>query len=85
MSESELPSLVLGLTVYYHRTSGERVPATIVCPCPKGGRRISIQYKLGGQEVFYGYAPKEQLEFAIATPSSPSCAESPKPPPTPAR
>ena len=78
--ESELPWLVPGLPVYYHRSTGERVPATIVGRCPKGGHRISIPYKLGGQEVLYGYTQQEQLEFAIATPSSPSRAESPEPP-----
>ena len=63
--ESELPWLVPGLPVHYHRSTGERVPATIVGLCPKGGHRISIRYKLGGQEVLYEYAPEEQLEFAI--------------------
>ena len=45
MPESELPRLVPGLPVYYHCSTGERVPATIVGPCPKGGRRIFIQDK----------------------------------------
>ena len=80
MPESELPWLVLGLPVYYHRSTGERVPATIVGPCPKGGCHISIGYKLGSQEVLYKYVPEERLEFAIATPSSPHRVESPEPP-----
>ena len=80
MPESELPWLVPGLPVYYHRSTGERVPATIVGPCPRGGRRISIRYKVGGQEVLDEYAPEELLEFATATSSAPSRAESPEPP-----
>ena len=81
MPESELPWLVLGLPVYYHRSTGERVSATIVGPCPRRGRHL--QNKLGGQEVLYEYAPEERLEFAIATPSSASHAESPEPPQLP--
>ena len=66
MPESELPWVVLRLPVYYHSSTGERVPATSVGHCPKGGHCISIPYKLGGQEVLYEYAPEEQLVFAIA-------------------
>ena len=67
MPESELPWLVAGLPVYYHRSNGDRVSATVVDPSPRGGRRVSIRYELGGEEVLYEHAPEERLEFAIVT------------------
>ena len=73
------PGLSLGCLAYYNRSTRERVPATIFGPCPKRGRRISIRYKLGGQKVLYEYALEERREFAIATPSSSSHAETPEP------
>ena len=54
-----------------HRSSGDRVSATVVDPSPRGGRRVSIRYKLGGEEVLYEHAPEERLEFAIVTAESP--------------
>ena len=76
MPESELPWLVAGLPVYYHRSNGDRVSATVVGPSPRGGRRVSIRYELGGEEVLYEHAPEERLEFAIVTAESP---DSPQP------
>ena len=76
MPESELPWLVAGLPVYYHRSNGDRVSATVVDPSPRGGRRVSIRYELGGEEVLYEHAPEERLEFAIVTAESP---DSPQP------
>ena len=70
MPECELPWLVAGLPVYYHRSSGDRVSATVVDPSPRGGRRVSIRYELGGEEVLYEHAPEERLEFAIVTAES---------------
>ena len=80
MPESELPWLVPVLPVYYQRSTGERVPDTIVGPCPKGGRRISIRYKLGVQEVLYKYAPEELMEALVDPPKPRVDAESPSPP-----
>ena len=71
MPESELPWLVAGLPVYYHRSNGDRVSATVVDPSPRGGCRVSIRYELGGEEVLYEHAPEERLEFAIVTAESP--------------
>ena len=71
MPQSELPWLVAGLPVYYHRSNGDRVSAAVVGPSPRGGRRVSIRYKLGGEEVLYEHAPEERLEFAIVTAESP--------------
>ena len=71
MPESELPWLVAGLPVYYHRSNGDRVSATVVDPSPRGGRRVSIRYELGGEEVLCEHAPEERLEFAIVTAESP--------------
>ena len=76
MPESELPWLVAGLPVYYHRSNGDRVSATVVDPSPRGGRRVSIRFELGGEEVLYEHAPEERLEFAIVTAESP---DSPQP------
>ena len=76
MPESELPWLVAGLPVYYYRSNGDRVSATVVDPSPRGGRRVSIRYELGGEEVLYKHAPEERLEFAIVTAESP---DSPQP------
>ena len=76
MPESELPWLVAGLPVYYHRSNGDRVSATVVDLSPRGGRRVSIRYELGGEEVLYEHAPEERLEFAIVTAESP---DSPQP------
>ena len=76
MPESELPWLIAGLPVYYHRSNGDRVSATVVGPSPRGGRRVSIRYELGGEEVLYEHAPEERLEFAIVTAESP---DSPQP------
>ena len=76
MPESELPWLVAGLPVYYHRSNGDRVSATVIGPSPRGGRRVSIWYELGGEEVLYEHAPEERLEFAIVTAESP---DSPQP------
>ena len=76
MPESELPWLVAGLPVYYHRSNGDRVSATVVDPSPRGGRRVSIRYELGGEEVLYEHAPEERLEFANVTAESP---DSPQP------
>ena len=76
MPESELPWLVAGLPVYYHRSNGDRVSATVVGPSPRGGRRVSIRYELGGEEVLYEHAPEERLDFAIVTAESP---DSPQP------
>ena len=59
MPESELPWLVAGLPVYYHRSNGDRVSATVVGPSPRGGRRVSIRYELGGEEVLYEHAPED--------------------------
>ena len=73
MPESELPWLVAGLPVYYHRSNGDRVSATVVDPSPRGG---SLRYELGGEEVLYEHAPEERLEFAIVTAESP---DSPQP------
>ena len=70
MPESKLPWLVAGLLVYYHRSNGDRVSATVVDPSPRGGRRVSIRYELGGEERL------ERLEFAIVTAESP---DSPQP------
>ena len=71
MSESELPCLVAGLPVYYHRSKGDRVSATIVGPFPRGGRRVSIRYNLGSEEVLYEHAPEHGLECALVTAESP--------------
>ena len=71
LPESELPWLVAGLPVYYHRSNGDRVSATVVDPSSRGGRRVSIRYELGGEEVLYEHAPEERLEFAIVTAESP--------------
>ena len=76
MPESELPWLVAGLPVYYHRSNGDRVSAIVIGPSPRGGRRVSIRYELGGEEVLYEHAPEEWLEFAIVTAESP---DSPQP------
>ena len=76
LPDSELPWLVAGLPVYYHRSNGDRVSATVVDPSPRGGRRVSIRYALGGEEVLYEHAPEERLEFAIVTAESP---DSPQP------
>ena len=76
LPESELPWLVAGLPVYYHRSNGDRVSATVVDPSSRGGRRVSIRYELGGEEVLYEHAPEERLEFAIVTAESP---DSPQP------
>ena len=76
MPESELPWLVAGLLVYYHRSNEDRVSATVVGPSPRGGRCVSIRYELGGEEVLYEHAPEERLEFAIVTAESP---DSPQP------
>ena len=62
--------------MYYHRSNGDRVSATVVDPSPRGGRRVSIRYELGGEEVLYEHAPEERLEFAIVTAESP---DSPQP------
>ena len=40
LPESELPWLVAGLPVYYHRSNGDRVSATVVDPSSRGGRRV---------------------------------------------
>ena len=61
-----------------HYIASHRIAQVNWLTCPKGGRRIEIWYKFGGQEALYEYAPRS--EFAIATPSSPSHAESPEPP-----
>ena len=76
MPESELPWLVAGLPVYYHCSNGDRVSATVIGPSPRGGRRVSIRYELGGEEVLYEHAPEEWLELAIVTTESP---DSPQP------
>ena len=78
MPEFELPWLVAGLPVYYHRSNGDRVSATVVGPSPRGGRRVSIRYELGGEEVLYEHALKERFEFTIRTAESP---DSPQPVP----
>ena len=36
--------------MYYHRSNGDRVSATVVDPSPRGGSRVSIRYELGGEE-----------------------------------
>ena len=59
MPESELPWLAAGLPVYYHGSNGDRVSATVVGPSPRGGRRVSIRYELGGEEVLYEHAPAQ--------------------------
>ena len=59
--------------MYYHRSNGDRVSATVVDPSPRGG---SLRYELGGEEVLYEHAPEERLEFAIVTAESP---DSPQP------
>ena len=71
MPKSELPWLVAGLPVYYHRSNGDRVSAIVVDPSPRGGRRVSLRCELGGEEVLYEHAPEERLEFAIVTAESP--------------
>ena len=58
--------------MYYHRSNGDRVSATVVDPSPRGGSRVSIRYELGGEEVLYEHAPEERLEFAIVTAESPN-------------
>ena len=62
--------------MYYHRSNGDRVSATVVGPSPRGGRRVSIRYELGGEEVLYEHAPEERLEFAIVTAESPDSPQS---------
>ena len=42
MPESELPWLVAGLLVYYHRSNGDRVSASVVGPSPRDGRRLCM-------------------------------------------
>ena len=74
--KSELPWLVAGLLVYYHRSNGDRVSATVIDPSSRGARRVSIRYELGGEEVLCEHAPEERLEFAIVTAESP---DSPQP------
>ena len=56
--------------------TGDRVSAIVIGPSPRGGRRISIRYELGGEEVLYEHSPEERLEFAIVTAESP---DSPQP------
>ena len=70
MPESELPWLVAGLPVYYHRSNGDRVSATVVDPSPLCWSPNYLKWKLKPLElmIMSQNAVADEIEIPVTQP-----------------